>query len=191
MELIISLLMGTRLLTLLGGGIGNEAAPYFLPPRIVLSGSEVRLDCHLANAFSQELRKLAATATPIVIYIIVDLKARGERQPVRKSIIETRLVYDMIAKQYCVTRTVPRDTLCSASMDTAISAATSVRNLVLARKKTLTPGKDYIVTIQAILGKTKVEALDNKEIDCMYYWDFKRPSLKTEPISGTQLVKQQ
>ncbi|MBN2037716.1 MAG: DUF4390 domain-containing protein [Chitinispirillaceae bacterium] len=190
MELIISLLMGTRLLTLLGGGLGNEAAPYFLPPRIILSSEEVRLDCYLSNAFPRELRKLATTATPIVMYVIVELRAAGERQPVRKSIIETRLVYDMIAKQYCVTTSVSRDTVCTRSLDTSIRTATSLKNVLLARKKSLTPDKRYTVSLQAILGKTRVEALDDKEIDCMYYWDFKRPGLKTETIPGKKLITQ-
>jgi hypothetical protein len=45
-----------------------------------------------------------------------------------------------------------------------------------------------VFTAQAILGKVRVEALDNKEIDCMYYWNYKRPGLTIKPISGKQLV---
>ena len=43
-------------------------------------------------------------------------------------------------------------------------------------------------TAAPVLGRTRVEALDNKEIDCMYYWNYKRPGFTTSAIRGDRLA---
>jgi hypothetical protein len=188
MEFIISLLMGTRLLTLFGGGLGNDEAPFFMPPQIVITAGEVRLNCALANAFPKELKKLAQTATPVVVYLFIEIQNGDRRQPAKKITVESRLVYDMIGHAYCVTGSRSLDTLRFALLDSAIAASMSFKDVPLLSKKEVRSDLAYTVTAQAVLGKVRVEALDNQEIDCMYYWDYKRPSLKTEEIAGEQLI---
>lgn len=185
MEIIISLLMGTRLLTLLGGGLGHQAAEVaFLPPRIILTQEEIRLSCSLVNAYPEELKKLVKTATPVLIYLFFELREENRRQPVKKITVESTLVYDMIAKTYCVTQSTRPDTVCCASLDTAIAASCNFSDIPVAVKKEITHEGSYSINAFAVLGKTRVEALNNKEIDCMYFWDFKRPHFATEKIKG-------
>ncbi|MBN1128308.1 MAG: DUF4390 domain-containing protein [Chitinispirillaceae bacterium] len=188
MDLIISLLMGSRLLALFGGGLGGETTPVFLEPRIIIAADEIRLTCSLANAFPPELKKLAETATPVVIYVIVTVSERDARRTIKKVTAESRLVYDMIARRYCVSRSVTSDTVCFFALDSAVAAAVAFPAIPVIARGKINKGSSYVFSVQAILGKTRVEALDNKEIDCMYYWNYKRPGLTTEAVSGAQLT---
>jgi hypothetical protein len=186
MEIIISLLMGTRLLTLLGGGVGHEAAAIaFLPPRIILARDEVRISCQLVHAYPEELKKLLKTATPVVIYLFVEFRENGTA--VNRITVESAVTFDMIAKSFTVMQSQRGDTLRCASIDSAIGASSSFLNVPLAARSGLKRDAFYSVTAFAVLGKTKVEALNNKEVDLMYFWDFKRPSFRTEKIAGAQL----
>jgi len=45
----------------------------------------------------------------------------------------------------------------------------------------------YYFVAYAILGKTTVAALNNRQIDCMYYWNYKRPMIKTGLVPGRAL----
>ena len=187
MEIIISFLMGTRLLTLLGGGLGHEtAAVAFLPPQIIIARDEIRLSCRIVNAYPEELKKLIKTATPVFIYLFIEFKESDA--PVKKATIESRLTYDMIAKTFSVVQSSRADTVRSASLDSAIGASCVFNNVPLAERRRINRDAFYSVSAFAVLGKTKVAALNNKEIDCMYFWDFKRPSFKTEKIKGAQFL---
>jgi hypothetical protein len=188
MEIIISLLMGTRLLTLLGGGVGHDAAAVaFLPPQLIIAHDEIRLNCRIVNAFPEELKKLIATATPVVMYLFIEVDENGES--VKKVTVESKLVYDMIAKSFAVTQSLTGDTMRTGSLDSAITASSDFKSIPLIVRSNIKPDGRYSVTAFAVLGKTVVEALNNKEIDCMYFWDFKRPSFKTEKIKGAQFLE--
>lgn len=190
MEILISLIMGTRLLTLFGGGLGHEAARVsFLPPHILIVHEEVRLTCSLTDAYPEELKKLVKTATPVIIYLFVELKEDDKRSPVKKMTIESRLQYDLISKLYYVTQSTSPDTIRSASLDSAMHFSCAFNNIPVARKDEITGTAGYSITSYAVLGKTKIEALNDKEVDLMYYWDFKRPNFKTEKISGSEFFK--
>jgi hypothetical protein len=187
MEIIISLLMGTRLLTLLGGGVGHDAAAVaFLPPQLIIAHDEIRLNCRIVNAFPEELKKLIATATPVVMYLFIEVDENGES--VKKVTVESKLVYDMIAKSFAVTQSSDKDTIRTASLDSAIDASNNFKRISLIPRTQIKRDARYSVAAFAVLGKTVVEALDNREIDCMYFWDFKRPSFKTEKIKGAQFL---
>lgn len=187
MEILISIIMGTRLLTLFGGGLGHDAASVsFLPPRILIAHEEVRLSCSLINAYPEELKNLAKTATPVVIYLFVELKESEKSQPVKKVTIESRLQYDLIAKVYSVIRSTGPDTVRSASLDSAIRYSCTFENIPIVRRDEIASNTDYSLSSYAVLGKTKIEALHDKEVDLMYYWDFKRPNFKTESIHGEE-----
>ena len=160
----------------------------FLPPQIVVAQQEIRLNCTLSNAFPGELGKLAATATPIYIYVFIEFREEGRRQPLKKVAVESRLLYDMIDKQYCITQSCRSDTLCFGALDSATAVSCSFRGIPVIGKNELKKDGEYTVSMYAVLGKTRVEALNNREIDCMYYWDYKRPSVKTETIGGNELL---
>jgi hypothetical protein len=188
MDLIISLLMGTRLLTLFGGGLGNEAAPVFLEPKIIITAEEIHLTCMLTNAFPLELKKLAQTSTPVVIYVVVTVSESDTRRIMKKMTVESRMVYDMIARRYCVIKSITRDTVWLGTIDSAVAASVSFAEIPVISRKEIRIEQAYVFAAQAILGKTRVEALDNKDIDCMYYWNYKRPTFTTRAIEGKRLA---
>lgn len=45
---------------------------------------EVRLSCSLINAYPEELKRLAGTGTPVVMYLFVELKESEKSQAVKK-----------------------------------------------------------------------------------------------------------
>jgi hypothetical protein len=188
MDLIISFLMGTRLLMLFGGGLGSEAAPVFLEPKIIITAEEIRLTCMLTNAFPLELKNLAQTATPIVIYLVVMVSESDTKRTIKKVTVESRMVYDMITRRYCIIKRIARDTVCLGTIDSAVAAAVTFSDIPVISRQEIKKELSYIFTAQAILGKTRVEALDNKEIDCMYYWNYKRPTFTTRAIRGDRLA---
>lgn len=188
MDIIISLLMGTRLLTLFGGGLGSEPAPVFLEPKIIIAAEEVRLTCLLANAFPPELKNLAQTATPVVIYLVVSVSESDTRRMVKKITAENRMVYDMITRRYCVFKSVTRDTVWLGTIDSAVTASVTFAEIPILSRRDIRKESSYVFAAQAILGKTRVEALDNKAIDCMYYWNYKRPTFSTSAIRGDHLA---
>jgi hypothetical protein len=186
MNFIISFLMGTRLLTLLGGGVGHDPAVAFQQPQILITRSEIRLNCRLVNGYPEELKKLIATATPVFVYLFLEFNENGD--PVVKVTIESTISYDLIGKSYSITKSSSPDTVRRSTIDSATAIAGAFVNVPLYEKGRLKAGALYSVNGYAVLGKTKVEALDNKEIDCMYFWNFRRPSFKTEKIPGEQLI---
>lgn len=189
MDLIISLLMGTRFLGLFGGGLGHDVAVSFGEPLISVTREEIRLDCGLRNAFPEELRNLIATATPVYVYVFVEFHDAGRGEVVQKTVAENRVQYDMVAKRCCVVRSTAPDSLCYSTLDSVMGIAGDFRGVTVARKSSLRKDASYTVTAYAVLGKTLVEALGNREIDCMFYWDYKRPSFETEKITGRQLLE--
>jgi len=180
--------MGTRLLTLFGGGLGSEAAPVFLEPKIIITAEEIRLTCMLANAFPLELRNLAQTATPVVIYVVVTVSESDTRRTIKKVTAESRMVYDMITRRYCVVRSMAQDTVCLGTIDSAVAASVTFSEIPVISRQEIRKEPSYVFTAQAIIGKTRVEALDNKYIDCMYYWNYKRPTFTTRAIRGDRLA---
>jgi hypothetical protein len=187
MDFIISLLMGTRLLALFGGGLGSEAAPVFLEPKLIIAAQEIHLTCILANAFPPELKNLARTATPVVIYLVITVSEGDSRRTIKKVTEVSRMEYDMISRRYCITRSSTQDTLWLGTIDSAIAASVTFTGVPVLPRREIKKELSYVFTAQAILGKTRVEALDNKEIDCMYYWNYKRPTFTTSALRGERL----
>jgi hypothetical protein len=74
-----------------------------------------------------------------------------------------------------------------ANIDTAIAEASMFYEVPVITPERIHADQEYWLNVYAILGKTRIEALGNKEIDLMYYWDYKRPSIKTEAFTGDQL----
>jgi hypothetical protein len=187
MELLISILLSTRLLTFFTGSIPVNQA-YFSEPRIYLTSTEVRMTCVLNNAWPEELKKLIETGTPIVQYLFVELKDKKTGATVKKTFQESTLTYDLIGKYYCVRKNNDPDTICFAALDTAAMRSNMFSGLKIFSLENIQEDRNYFITIYAVLGKTRVEALNNKTIDLMYYWDYKRPSIRTEVFTGKQIL---
>jgi hypothetical protein len=188
MDLIISILLSTRLLTFLGGLGGGHSEVRFSPPQIAVAPTAITMNCSLIHAFSPELKELANTGTPVLLYLFVELYENNQKQPVAAVAVESSLLYDLVARQYRVFFSPGGDTLIFGSLDSAIAASCSFKNVLLISLDRIREIAAYHIVSFAILGKTRVEALRNREIDLMYYWDFRRPSMKTDEFSGKQLL---
>ena len=185
MNFLISLLLTSRILTLFTGTVTDKSSAYFSPPEIVLTARDVRMNCAINNAYPDELKKLAETGTPIYLYVFAELKWNGDVS-VSKTFVESRLYYDLGAKRYLVTKSGIADTSLSSGLDSAITAAAVFKGIPLFQLSAIQQNEVYQIEIYAVLGKTRVEALENKEIDLMYYWNYKRPVIRTEKLSGKQ-----
>jgi hypothetical protein len=97
-------------------------------------------------------------------------------------------VYDVIERCYRVSRYPARDTVVFDNLDSAVAASAAMVGVPLFSLEKINPGEYYTIVTYAVLGKTLVEALHDKQIDLMYYWDYKRPSFRTEKIKGAQLL---
>ena len=190
MNFLISILVAARGLTFFTSFLGDPGtAARFLDPVLVIKGQEVMLSCLLENAYAGELGKIASTGTAVPLYIYVDLKEEGGGPALRQKVIETQLRYDLIGKRYRVTQSVSKDTLFFTTLDSAAKASCSVTECPVFRVAGLSRDQSYFVELYAVLGKVTVAALKGNEVDLMYYWDFKRPLLRTEPLPGTQLIR--
>jgi hypothetical protein len=189
MNLIVGILMAVRSLTFMASFVTSDSsAVHFTEPRLVITSQEVRMNISLQNALTGELLTLSSTGTTIPIYLYVDLMRDGLDEPVNRRILETRLQYDFTIKQYRIIKGGHDDTVICSTRDSAIAAACGYQDLSIFSANLLDANADYYINIYAVLGKTTVEALGNNAMDLMYYWNFKRPSLRTAKYKGGQFI---
>ncbi|OGJ84895.1 MAG: hypothetical protein A2487_07270 [Candidatus Raymondbacteria bacterium RifOxyC12_full_50_8] len=189
MSFIISIVFAVKSILLFTGAVAQDkSAAYFDQPQIIVVGEEVKMSCGLHNAFPDELKKLAATGTEIPLYFFIEIKTSPSQGTLHQTIIEHTLRYDLIAKQYWVVRKPAMDTLGFASADSAIAQACTFPRFSAFPLSIIDKDKMYTITSYAVLGKAMVEALENHSIDLMYYWNYKRPTIKTEKIPGGQFL---
>jgi hypothetical protein len=190
MDILIGILLGTRLFTFLTGGLSpGELQAYLSPPQITIAQNEISVQCRVVNAYPHQLKELVKTSTPVYLYLYIELRDGTDNRIVSQYTVESILVYDMITKRYSVKQSSAQDTLRLIDLDSALTAASSFDNVPVMATGKIDSDREYWLNVYAILGKTRVEALDNKEIDLMYYWDYKRPSIKTEAFTGGELLK--
>jgi hypothetical protein len=156
--------------------------------QVLLTRDDVRVRCTVANAYSGELRKLAQSGTPILLYVFAEARQVRKDSLVSNAVAENKLELDLVAKQYRVTRSAGQDTVVSPNLDSALAATARCSGLAVLPKEKVQPATSYYFVVWAVLGKTRVEALANKEIDLMYFWRYNRPTLKTEPFKGEQFL---
>lgn len=184
MSFLISLLTIARSLTfvthLFGGGDGDIG---FAQPVFLVSGNEVRLHCLVQNALPQELKPLAATGGTVPLYIYVSVRRENDKALVRSMLIENRLLLDLKASRFRVARSCVPETLTFASLDSAAKSFATVTQCPVLNLKECEAGQRYYFEAYAILGEMKVAALNDSKVDLMYYWNFKRPSFRTEPLA--------
>jgi hypothetical protein len=141
----------------------------------------------LANAWPTDLKKLARTGTEIVLYLLVETRLNPGNKIVGRVTVEHRLQYDAVARSYIVISNPPADTADFGALDSALIASVTFDNVSAMLKSSLNAGAEYSFVIYAVLGTTKVEALDNSDIDLMYFWNYRRPTAETERFPGAVL----
>jgi hypothetical protein len=189
MNFLIGLLVAVRSLSfvtsLIGAPAGTDVS--FTQPQLYLTEQRIEISVSVSNAFSAELRKLAESGTEIPFYIYAEVMETGKETLVRKNILESRLAFDLVRKQYRVAKNTRADTLIFSTLDSALVSAASADRFFLVSPDALRDQSSYFISLYAILGVTRVEALQNSTLDLMYYWDFKRPSARTQNYAGNAL----
>ena len=161
MNFLISILVAARSLTFFTSFLGDPGtATRFLDPTLVIKGQEVMLSCILENAYSEELKKIASTGTPVPLYIYVNLKEADRGAQVQQKVIETELRYDLIQKRYGVMQSVSKDTIFFTTLDSAARASCSIKACPVFRVEGLSKDQKYYIEIYAVLGKVSVAALE-------------------------------
>jgi hypothetical protein len=189
MDLIIGLIVAVKSLVFMGGYISPDKIPATISDmRIHVTQLDIRVSCTVSHAFARDLRKLAQSGTPILLYVFTQVKQADNDSLVTTTVVENRLVYDLARKKYFMKQNIVNDTLSFADPDSALAAASTFAMIPVLAKDRTVPDKSYYFITWAVLGKTRVEALGNKDIDLMYFWDYKRPTLRTDPFRGTQLL---
>ena len=189
MNFIVGIIMAVRSLTFMASFVSTDStAVHFVEPQFILSRQEVKIKIGLKNALSGELLKLASTGTIIPIYVYIDLIHDGDDHLVNRTIMETRLYHDLSRRCYGIVKNSGRDTLYRSTLDSAAEAACMNETFHAFQSGIVNPDEYYYVNIYAILGKTVVEALGNNNMDLMYYWNFKRPSIRTETFKGENFI---
>jgi hypothetical protein len=190
MDFIIGMLLGSRLFTFLTGGLGpGELQAYFSPPSIVVVRQNVLVSCALINGYPKRLRDLAQAATPVLLYVTVELRDETESTPVVNRTEESILTFDLVGKTYTVSHSRGAEPMRYSALDSALAGAALFREVPVAPIAEIAADHWYHLVIYAVLGKARIEALGNKEVDLMYYWDYKRPMVKTERFKGEELLK--
>jgi hypothetical protein len=189
MEFLVGLLVAVKSLVFMGGYIAPDKAQVSIASmQVIVTRQDVMVSCEVANAFPADIKKLAQSGTPILLYVFAEARQVQKDSLVGSAVAEKRLEYDLVAKQYRVTGGGGGDTLTFAILDSALAACAGFARIAVLPKDKIKPDKSYYFIMWAVLGKAKVEALANKEIDLMYFWNYQRPSLRTDPFKGGQFL---
>jgi hypothetical protein len=189
MSFLIGLIMTAKGVLFFSGSLGgSQSLAELSAPRIILSGNEIKVNCAVTNALPQDLKRLAESGTQILIYLTLDLRDATDRTSVNRAIVENSLRYDLINKRYIVVSSVDNDTLEYTAPDSALASFTRFLKVPVAATKKISADHTYYIEMFSMLGKVRVEAVGNKEIDLMYFWNFKRPSVRTEKMEGVNLL---
>ncbi|MFH1761012.1 MAG: DUF4390 domain-containing protein [bacterium] len=189
MSFLIGLLIAAKGLLFFSGSISGEKSPaVFNRPQILISNEYLKLNCRINNAFSKDLKKLAETGTPIILYLNIDFINASIEETVKTLLLERILIYDLVKKKYLITFTGRKESLIYNTLDSAISGLSNFSDISLLSTVNIQPGHYYFMQIFGLLGKVKVDALDNKEIYLMYFWNFKRPAVRTEQYLGYKFI---
>ncbi len=188
MSFILGLLVAAKGIALAVGIVFSGSSPVTVSsPRLTLTDDKILLSCRLSNAFNDELSKLAASGTEIPLYLMVE--TRGDDGVVERATVQRTLVFDILQGRFLLLAHPPPDTARFSSRDSALAAFTRFNNVPALSLEKIQPRGRYSFVIYAILGKTRVEALEGGSLDLMYYWRYRRPLIKTEPFRGSELLK--
>jgi|SRR3989339_532459 len=190
MNFIFSLLLAARSLTFVTTLLGNnENGIRFSEPLFLIHQESVALHCLLQDGMTPELRDIVRSGIVVPLYFYIDLKKEGDGQPLTRTFIEHRLKFDLLKQQFAVFGNCPPETTFFSSMDSACSAFCTLNDCRIVMLSDLSDNGRYSIELFAVLGRTPVRALDNKDVDLMYYWDFKRPFIRTDPLLGRSFLQ--
>lgn len=183
MSAIIGILMAVRSLTIMAGFASSDSSKVtFNQPQISVSESAIQINASLNNAVTDDMRKMAIAGTAIPLFIVITLDSDG-KEPVAESKSMNLLLYDPLKSEFTIQRqSAPGKSF--KSIDEALYDFVRFSNVYICSLSVIRKEKSYILNLQALLGKAKVDALGGNSFDFMYYWDYKRPSIRTEPVSG-------
>jgi hypothetical protein len=191
MEFIIGLIMAVRSLTFLTSFMGPQESPVlFSQPQIILSQKEIRMNLVLENSLTEDLKKLSETGTIVPMFVFIELRVEGHKEAKAKTTLKSEIVFDILNRRYVVVKSTSHDSTFFSALDSAALDFGVFRNVPVSDLDIIDIRANYFFSIYAVLGETRVEALDNKPLDLMYYWDYKRPLVRTEPISGKRFFIQ-
>ncbi len=189
MDFIAGLIIAVKSLVFMGGYISPDAQPVRISGMTVhVVNRAVSVSCSVSNAFTPELKKLAASGTPILLYMFADLKQQGSDSVIAATAVESRCDYDLATRMFRIIHSVQNDTVYFVNVDSALADAARFKKIPVSPAQNLSRDKAYYFVLYSVLGKTRVEALQNNTIDLMYFWNYKRPSLKTESFAGSQFM---
>jgi hypothetical protein len=188
-EFLLGLFIAVKSLVYVGGWI----APDKVPPRIAdmqvaVTLKDVKVSCSVVNAYPQEMKRLALSGTPVLLYVFTEARQVEKDSLVATVAAENRIEYDLVDKRCRLVRSASGDTLIFSSLDSALTASTAFGRVAVLSKMQIRADRSYYFIMWAVLGKTRVEALGNREIDLMYFWNYKRPTLRTDPFKGEQFL---
>ncbi|MBL8027473.1 MAG: DUF4390 domain-containing protein [Fibrobacteres bacterium] len=187
MSAIIGILMAVRSLTIMAGfATGDSSKVTFNQPQISVSKSSVTVNASLKNAVTDDMRKMALAGTAIPLFVVVTLNSGSTKIPLAESKSMNILLFDPLKGEFHVQRESAAEKSYK-SIDEAFSDFVSFNNMHVCSLSVFSKEQSYVFKLQALLGTAKVDALGGNTFDFMYYWDYKRPSIRTEPISG-QLI---
>jgi hypothetical protein len=191
MNYLIALLTAAKALTVTFGFVTPGAHEHrrLHIEHLMIHRQEIRIDCRIHRAFPAQLRELVRSGTPIPLYLSVEMIDEHQATPVRSILLRRTIVYDVVADSVFVIHAPRNDTAAFAHIDSALSRAATFQDVFVAHTHDITENHHYHLHLYTYLGKTSIEALKNKAIDLMYFWDFKRPAIKTESYTGATLLR--
>jgi len=155
----------------------------------MVTDRDVRLSGEVRNAFTRDLRKLAATGAEIPLYLYVEVRQPRVDKPLRTAVAGNSLTYDLIDKKYRVVGSAGSDTLWFGTLDSAVTRACAFGDIEVIPLTEVRADGQYYFSVYGVLGKARVEALQGNTIDLMQYWDYKRPGVRTEAYAGLVLLQ--
>lgn len=189
MELILGLLVAVKSLVFMGGYVSPDRQQVRLSNlQVMVTSQSVAVDCAIANAYTKDLKKLAESGTPILLYLFIEARLLANDSLVATSGAENLLLYDLVKKRFYVKRSSEKDTMAFSALDSALSYSSAFLNVRVLAKEEISAQESYYFIVGGVLGKARVEALANNTIDLMYFWNYKRPTIKTEPFKGVQFL---
>jgi hypothetical protein len=150
---------------------------------ISVDQSNISLSVSLKNGIDEEMRKMIAAGTPIPLFLLIDLEDTEQNTIVTNIKHMNLLQYNPVNYEYSIFNQSGLKKYFT-DIDSAIKAFAQFRDVHICSLSIINKESQYVIKIQSLLGTTKIDALGGNDFDLMYYWDYKRPSLKTEPVSG-------
>ena len=192
MDFLTGLLIAVKSLVFMGGYVNASTSnPTFTQIALTTTQSDISVSCQLSTLFPDDLAKLAQAGATITLYLTSELRIRQTDSLVASKQTRHILTYDLVTNFYRIEKSYAplHDSIVVA--DSAFKYMGAFLNIPLLNRTGIEEEKSYYISMYAVLGKTSLVAMNNRTIDLMYFWRYKRPFLKTAPFPGASLKPQQ